>query len=181
MPNPIETHPLVRKGIRMKNTIGARIAEQRKQKGMTQETLAEALGVSAQAVSKWENDVSCPDISLLPALAEKLEISLDELLGGKKAEERVRIAPAPQRSVEELNLMIRVQSADGDRVRVCLPLVLFKALLVGGGSFIKCGGKDVGSFDVDWEQIFRLAESGVIGKIAEVESADGDTVEVVVE
>ena len=163
----------------MKNTIGARIAEQRKQKGMTQEALAETLGVSAQAVSKWENDVSCPDISLLPALAEKLEISLDELLGGKKAEERVRITPAPQRSVEELNLMIRVQSADGDRVRVCLPLVLFKALLVGGGSFIKCGGKDVGSFDVNWDQIFRLAESGVIGKIAEVESADGDTVEVV--
>lgn len=165
----------------MKNTIGARIAEQRKQRGMTQETLAEALGVSAQAVSKWENDVSCPDISLLPLLSEKLEISLDELLGGKKAEERVRIAPAPQRSVEELNLMIRVQSADGDRVKVCLPLILFKVILSSGGSFIKCGGKDVGSFDVDWEQIFRLAESGVIGKIAEVESADGDTVEVVVE
>mgnify|MGYP002508136072 CR=1 FL=1 len=102
----------------MKNTIGARIAEQRKQKGMTQEALAETLGVSAQADSKWENDVSCPDISLLPALAEKLEISLDELLGGKKAEERVRITPAPQRSVEELNLMIRMQSADGDRVKV---------------------------------------------------------------
>lgn len=165
----------------MKNTIGARIAEQRKQKGMTQEALAETLGVSAQAVSKWENDVSCPDISLLPALAEKLEISLDELLGGKKAEERVRITPAPQRSVEELNLMIRMQSADGDRVKVCLPLILFKVILSSGGSFIKCGGKDVGSFDVDWEQIFRLAESGVIGKVVEVESADGDTIEVVVE
>ena len=163
------------------NAIGESIRRGRKQKGMTQETLAEALGVSAQAVSKWENDVSCPDISLLPSLAEKLEISLDELLGGKKAEERVRIAPAPQRSVEELNLMIRVQSADGDRVKVCLPLILFKVILSSGGSFIKCGGKDVGSFDVDWEQIFRLAESGVIGKIAEVESADGDTVEVVVE
>ncbi|MBQ1262202.1 MAG: hypothetical protein IIY01_04650, partial [Clostridia bacterium] len=84
-------------------------------------------------------------------------------------------------SVEELNLMIRMQSADGDRVKVCLPLILFKVILSSGGSFIKCGGKDVGSFDVDWEQIFRLAESGVIGKIAELESADGDTIDVVVE
>ena len=73
----------------MKNTIGARIAEQRKQKGMTQEALAETLGVSAQAVSKWENDVSCPDISLLPALAEKLEISLDK--GKVKEGEKVKV------------------------------------------------------------------------------------------
>ena len=48
---------------------------------MTQEQLAERMGVSAQAVSKWENNLSCPDISVLPELAEVFGISVDELLG----------------------------------------------------------------------------------------------------
>ena len=48
-------------------TLGKRIMALRKAKGWTQEQLAAQLGISAQAVSKWENDVSCPDISTLPA------------------------------------------------------------------------------------------------------------------
>ena len=47
-------------------TIGERIKYHRKRLGMTQEQLAERIGVSAQAVSKWENNLSCPDISILP-------------------------------------------------------------------------------------------------------------------
>lgn len=62
-------------------TMGKRIAQLRKEKGMTQEQLAEKLGVSAQAVSKWENDVSCPDITLFPLLASTLGVTTDELLG----------------------------------------------------------------------------------------------------
>ncbi len=65
----------------MEQTLGKRIAQCRKNKGMTQEKLAEALGVTAQAVSKWENDQSCPDISMLPRLAEIFGITTDELLG----------------------------------------------------------------------------------------------------
>ena len=64
-----------------KETMGKRIADLRKQKGMTQEQLAQQLGVTAQAVSKWENDLSCPDISILPQLAEVLGVTTDELLG----------------------------------------------------------------------------------------------------
>ena len=60
----------------MEQTIGKRIARLRKSRGMTQDQLAERVGVSAQAVSKWENDVSCPDISLLPTF---LAIGVDEL------------------------------------------------------------------------------------------------------
>ena len=63
------------------NTMGERIKHHRKRLGMTQEQLAERLGVSPQAVSKWENNLSCPDISILPELATVLGISLDELLG----------------------------------------------------------------------------------------------------
>ena len=62
-------------------TLGKRIMQHRKRLGLTQEQLAERVGVSAQAVSKWENDLSCPDISLLPVLAEIFGITVDELLG----------------------------------------------------------------------------------------------------
>ena len=64
-----------------KETIGKRISDLRKSKGMTQEQLAQRVGVTAQAVSKWENDLSCPDISILPQLAEALGVTTDELLG----------------------------------------------------------------------------------------------------
>lgn len=62
-------------------TLGKRIMQNRKRLHMTQEQLAERVGVSPQAVSKWENDISCPDISILPELASIFGISVDELLG----------------------------------------------------------------------------------------------------
>jgi transcriptional regulator with XRE-family HTH domain/predicted membrane protein len=75
-------------------SMGKRIMQLRKEKGYTQEQLAELMGVSAQAVSKWENDVSCPDISILPLLAEKLGVTTDELLGVKPIEPKVVIVDA---------------------------------------------------------------------------------------
>ncbi len=65
----------------MEQTLGKRIIENRKRLGLTQDKLAERLGVTAQAVSKWENDQSCPDITTLPKLAEIFGITTDELLG----------------------------------------------------------------------------------------------------
>lgn len=65
----------------MEQTLGKRIAQNRKRLKLTQDQLAEKLGITAQAVSKWENDQSCPDITTLPMLAEIFEISTDELLG----------------------------------------------------------------------------------------------------
>ena len=76
----------------MEQTIGKRIQALRKSRGMTQEQLAEQVGVSAQAVSKWENDSSCPDISLLPKLAELFQVTTDSLLG---MPEKAEIVPAP--------------------------------------------------------------------------------------
>ena len=60
---------------------GQRIAALRKSKGMTQEALAQRLGITNQAVSKWESDQCCPDIMQLPALADIFEISMDALFG----------------------------------------------------------------------------------------------------
>ncbi|MGN1344604.1 MAG: helix-turn-helix domain-containing protein [Traorella sp.] len=62
--------------------IGKTIADLRKQKNMTQSEVADVLGVTYQAVSKWERDESLPDIALLPAIADLFGISIDQLLRG---------------------------------------------------------------------------------------------------
>ena len=66
-----------------KNSMGRIIAAKRKELSLTQEELAKKLGVTDKAVSKWERDLSCPDIASLPRLAEILGISTDELLQAK--------------------------------------------------------------------------------------------------
>lgn len=76
----------------MEETLGKRIAAHRKRLGLTQDRLAEILGVTAQAVSKWENDQSCPDIAMLPKLAETFHCTTDELLGIQQEQETVHTA-----------------------------------------------------------------------------------------
>lgn len=67
-----------------KKTIGAFIAVLRKANGMTQKSLADRLGVSDKAVSRWERDECAPDLSLIPVIAEIFGITADELLRGEK-------------------------------------------------------------------------------------------------
>lgn len=55
----------------------------RKQKSKTQEEIAEIFGVSSQSVSKWELGINCPDITMLPKIADYYRVSIDELLGYK--------------------------------------------------------------------------------------------------
>ena len=108
-------------------TMGKRISALRKKVGLTQDTLARNLGVSPQAVSKWENDLSCPDIGLLPKLAKILGVSTDVLLGAEEetapvpAEEHTEELPPeePDREndpedPEEKPPVIQVESADGN-------------------------------------------------------------------
>lgn len=73
-------------------TLGRRIARLRLAKTATQERLAKELNVSPQAVSKWENDINYPDISLLPDLARFLGVSVDELLSGASASTQGSVA-----------------------------------------------------------------------------------------
>ena len=65
-------------------SIGKNIAKYRKAKGLTQEELGAKLGVTNQAVSKWESEVSFPDVMLLPEITKVLGITLDDLYANKK-------------------------------------------------------------------------------------------------
>ena len=83
--------------------INEQIAFLRKQKGLTQEDLAKALGVTNQAVSKWESAQCCPDIQLLPAIAKLFEVSVDELLGYTPASTSEDIVLILRKKIEALS------------------------------------------------------------------------------
>ena len=68
------------------NNIGQRIKELRRQNNLTQERLADFLGVTYKAVSKWECGLTTPDLALIVPLTRVLHVSADELLGGKQEE-----------------------------------------------------------------------------------------------
>ncbi|MFU1795628.1 methyltransferase domain-containing protein [Paenibacillus azoreducens] len=75
----------------MKEQLARNISTYRKERGLTQEELAQTLGLSFQAVSKWENAQTMPDISLLPALSRTLQVSVDKLLGYVSQEKPVTV------------------------------------------------------------------------------------------
>ncbi|MCL2494441.1 MAG: helix-turn-helix domain-containing protein [Oscillospiraceae bacterium] len=81
--------------------LSERILSLRKEKSLTQEALAQQLGVSFQAVSKWENEQSCPDIALLPQLAEIFEVTIDSLFGRQAPEAPPAEAPPAPVIIEE--------------------------------------------------------------------------------
>ena len=76
--------------------IGKFIAELRKEKNMTQEQLAERLGVSNKSISRWENGVTMPDYSLLNEICGLLDININELMSGEKIEKENYITKAEE-------------------------------------------------------------------------------------
>lgn len=75
-----------------KQTLGMMISSLRKEKGMTQLELAKIMGVTDKAVSKWERDLSFPDINSIPKLAETFDVSIDDLMQ-VKAESKENMSP----------------------------------------------------------------------------------------
>ena len=92
----------------MAYSLGKKINELRREKGMTQETLAERMGVTPQAVSKWENDLSAPDIQSLPLMAELFGVTTDELLGVRR-EPEVRLLPEEERAAYGQTILAAVE------------------------------------------------------------------------
>ena len=85
----------------MEKSLGKRIAQLRKEQGMTQQALAEKMNVTDKAVSKWERDQSCPDIHTMAKLAQVLGVRVEELMDSEKRS-------AEKRSFRErVNLVFR--------------------------------------------------------------------------
>ncbi len=91
----------------MKSNIGEFLAILRKSKGMTQQEVADRLGVSNKTVSSWETGASCPDISMLPAIAELFGVTCDELLRGER--------------IPAMNRLRKAKNVAKNRLRGCLP------------------------------------------------------------
>ena len=87
--------------------IGRNILELRKQKQITQEDLAAELGVTAAAVSKWENNYTLPDILMLCALADYFGITADELLGRKQPAQFALLVTQSDDLAEQISQLIR--------------------------------------------------------------------------
>ena len=165
----------------MDMTIGKRIGLLRKEKGLTQEELAQHMGVSPQAVSKWENDQTCPDISALPKLAGLLGVSVDELLSGKQELAPVRVLPPEERKdPRDMLLRITVDSAQGDRVRVNLPIALVEIGIEIGMEMPQINGNEALK-GIDLKKVLEMVRMGCVGNLVEVDSADGDKVRIFVE
>lgn len=100
-------------GRQMKIELGKHLRELRRKNGNTQEQLANHLGVSVQAVSKWERAEGYPDISLLPVIASFYNVTVDELLGVGEAERKKRLA-----EYCEMGRILRQQGKTSERVKL---------------------------------------------------------------
>lgn len=163
----------------MSNTIGKRIAALRREKGFKQEELAEMLGVSSQAVSKWENDVSCPDIMMLHPLSEALGITVDELLTGERADRAVKFTEENKRKdIKDMVIHIIIMSHKGKEVKINLPAML---VLDASDPKLSIGGFGALEDDIDWQNIKELIENGAVGRLLEISDHKGGSVEIIVE
>lgn len=164
----------------MEKTIGKKLYELRKQSGFTQDYVAEKLGVSAQAVSKWENDIACPDIMTLPNIANLYGISIDELFKNEEVQSNVKYEKTEKVNENELVLRVYVDTVHGDDIKVNLPYLLVKELInVGKDISFMFTGIDLSG--VNFESVFKMVEMGVLGEIVTVETQNGDDIRVVVE
>ena len=167
------------------NTIAKQIKANRLRCNMTQEKLAEALNVSSQAVSKWENGQSCPDITLLPKLAELLNVTTDVLLSGEKAAAVQVLPPEKRKNIDEMMLRIYVYVQGEEEVRVTFPFMLCKIMLESGlqPDFMLSGNMQgmEAMKNLDLQKLFLMVENGCIGTLMEVHTQDGTDVRIVVE
>ena len=165
----------------MDMTIGKRVSQLRREKGLTQEELAGRMGVSPQAVSKWENDQTCPDISALPGLSKLLGVTVDELLGCAPQLPAVRCLPPEERKdPRDMMLRITVDSAEGDKIRVNLPIALVEVAMEIGMEMPQINGNEAMK-GIDLKKVLELVRLGCVGDLVEVESAEGDKVRIFVE
>ncbi|MBQ8764157.1 MAG: helix-turn-helix transcriptional regulator [Clostridia bacterium] len=167
--------------------LGKNISERRKAMGITQEELAANLGVSPQAVSKWENNLSCPDISLLPDISKLFGISVDELLGvmplsektEQTKEESAYTAPEaaneePVYSGKKATKLLIVTERNGKTTNIKFPIGIVRFGLNIGGIFGGLTGEQANSIE-------NAIRTGLVGEILSVDGENGEKVTISLE
>lgn len=162
--------------------LGNNISEKRKAKGLTQEELAASLGVSPQAVSKWENNLSCPDIALLPEISKLFGISVDELLGVAPTAEKEQTAcensteAEPEAAYEEpvfsgkkATKLIITRELNGKVTTVRFPIGIVRFGLSIGGIFGGLTGEQASSVE-------NAIRTGLAGEILSVDGENGEKI-----
>ena len=182
-------------------TFGEKLNSMRKNSGFTQEEVAVRLGISPQAVSKWENDLSCPDIMLLPEIAKLYGKSVDELLGTDDfneadAKESIIDDKISKQNAEikdsfsrknvgngKMFLKVNVITQNGDNINVRLPVTLLKSVkgLLGSIKINNSSADGIDLSEIDFDRIFELIDSGVMGEIVNIVTQNGDNIKVYAE
>lgn len=154
-------------------TLGERLTAARKAKGLTQEDFAKQLDVTPQAVSKWENDLSCPDIMLLPKISEILGAEINELLTGNTEKEENHKTTVTDNS--KLKLKIRISPPGKKPTKITVPVALVKRIAkIGNGISGILGNTTISSSQL--EEILELTEEGATGEILNIEAEDGTVI-----
>jgi tellurite methyltransferase len=161
----------------MKEQLARNISRYRKERGLTQEELAVKLRISFQAVSKWENAQTMPDISLLPELSKALRVNIDKLIGYVSQDEQVSIYEE-EFKIQEYYWGLEPNSACYRTIQLMPPTKHLKLLDIGCGEgkdavFFARNGYDVTAFDISdagLEKTKRLADK--IGVHVDVFKAD---------
>lgn len=160
--------------------IGKNIAALRKKNGMTQEELANKLNVSAQAVSKWENESSCPDISLLEDIADIFSVSVDALIRSAEGEITAAVEDGTtdtetkvQKTKSNTKVTVNVERPGAKPITVTLPMAVIKTGLSIGKSF--------GLDEALSEKITDIAESEQFGEILSIDGENGEHITIKVE
>ena len=145
-------------------TIGSYIAQKRRAQNLTQEQLAQQLGVSNKTISKWENGKCMPDYSIIQKLCDTLDVTLPELMDGEDAEDSsVRVYD----DVQVLDLLRRTQELECQK-GILYGLVLIVLGIACGAISKTTGGTDVQDFVSGVLMGLSVAELlagiGIIGK-----------------
>ena len=151
----------------MKEFIGEHIAYYRKKAGMTQEQLSEKMGVTAQAVSKWENGLTCPDLDSVARLSEILGVSVEQLIHGDAAVPSVSVVETPQVGRRVLCIHVQVKGPATTNVTVRFPVELvLKAYEMGSLESL------VGDEAPFVEQAIEMIRQGTVGSLVDVETEE---------
>lgn len=147
-------------------SVGENIAKLRKGAGLTQEELAEKLNISGQAVSKWENDMSCPDVEMLARISKLFGCTLDEVVNGKPAAPQMK--SSDPKDVDRRVLTLIAEDGEHTKMNMRFPVGLIRRAFERGSL-----GDIVGDNASQIASVMGMINEGVTGELLKVE--DGDT------